>query len=166
MMWIMSSTNNIAFVQIELGLEDEDVEVTEQGLSLIRPTLQDLNLTNMWIGDTGATRHSKKDKQGGIDSGPSTSRTRGIYGQPIKPSMEVDLPGMQPVCSKTARQDVDVIPKSHYNFISLTKLMKEGHKVIVIGNKKDGLSVKKVGRVIKFDIGVETPKGVLWCAYI
>jgi hypothetical protein len=42
--------------------------------------------------------------------------------------------------------------------------MEEGHKVS--GNKKDGLSVKKGGRVIKFDIRVETPKGVLWCTYI
>ncbi len=36
----------------------------------------------------------------------------------------------------------------------------------MIGNKKDGLSVKKGGRVIKFDIRVKTPKRVLWCAYI
>ena len=55
--------------------------------------------------------------------------------------------------------DVNVIPESHYNLISLTKLMEEGHKVI--GNKKDGLSVEKGGRSIKFDIRVETPKGVL-----
>jgi len=29
-----------------------------------------------------------------------------------------------------------------------------------------GLSVKKGGRFFKFDIRVETPKGVLWCVYI
>jgi hypothetical protein len=123
----------------------------------------------MWIGDTGATRHSAKYKQGGINSRPSTSRTRGISGKAIKPSMEVELPGMY--CDKHGNdqfavklQDVDVIPESHYNLISLTKLMEEGHKVS--GNKKDGLSVEKGGRVIKFDIRVETLKGVLWCAYI
>ena len=160
--------NNAAFVQVELCLEDEDVEETE-GLRQIRPTLQALNSPNMWIGDTGATRHSTKYKQGGINSRPSTSRTRGISGQAIKPSMEVDLPGMY--CDKNGNdqfavklRDVDAIPKSHYNLISLTKLMEEGHKVI--GTKKDGLSVKKGGRVIKFDIRVKTPKGVLWCAYI
>jgi hypothetical protein len=160
--------NDVAVVQIELGLEDKDVEETE-GLSLIRPTLQALNSTNMWIGNTGVTRHSRKYKQGGIDSRPSTSRTRGIYGQSIKPSMEVDLPDMY--CDKNGNdqfavklRDVDIIPKSHYNLISLTKLMEEGHKVT--GNKKDGLSVEKGRRVIKFDIRVETPKGVLWCAYI
>ncbi len=160
--------NDVAVVQIELGLEDEDVEEAE-GLSLIRPTLQALNSPNMWIGDTGATRHSTKYKQRGINSRPSTSRTRGIYGQAIKPSMEVDLPGMY--CDKNGDdqcavklRDVDVIPESHYNLISLTKLMEEGHKVT--GNKKDGLSVKKGRWVIKFDIRVETPKGVLWCAYI
>jgi len=58
--------NDAAFVQVELCLEDEDVEETE-GLSQIRPTLQALNSPNMWIGDTGATRHSTKYKQGGIN---------------------------------------------------------------------------------------------------
>jgi hypothetical protein len=85
--------NNTAFVQNEFGLEDKDVEETE-GLSQIWPTLQSLNSPNMWIRDTGATRHSTKYKQGGINLRPSTSRTRGISGQAIKPSMEVDLPGM------------------------------------------------------------------------
>ena len=123
----------------------------------------------MWIGDTGATRHSTKYKQGGINSRPSTSKTRGISGQAIKPSMEVDFPGMY--CDKAGDdqfavklRDVDVIPESHYNLISLTKLMEEGY--MVIGTKKDGLSVEKKGLVIKFDIRIETPKGVLWCAYI
>ncbi len=32
--------------------------------------------------------------------------------------------------------------------------------------KKDGITVQKGGQIIKFDIRVETPKGVLWCAYI
>jgi len=49
--------NNSAFVQVEFGLEDEDVEETE-GLSQIRPTLQALNSPNMWIGDTGRTSYS------------------------------------------------------------------------------------------------------------
>jgi len=75
--------NNTAFVQVEFGLEDKDVEETED-LSQIRPTLQALNSRNMWIGDTGATRHSLKYKQEGIYSRPYTSRTRGISGQAIK----------------------------------------------------------------------------------
>jgi hypothetical protein len=123
----------------------------------------------MWISDTGATRHSTKYKQGGINSRPSTSRTRGISSQAIKPSMEVDFPGMY--CDKNGNnqfavklRDVDVIPESHYNLISVIQLMEEGHKVS--GGKKDGLSVEKGGRVIKFDIRVKTPKGVLWCSYI
>jgi hypothetical protein len=137
--------NDAALVQVEFNLKDEDFEETK-GLSQIRPTLQALNSPNMWIGDTGATRQSTKYKQGEINSRPSTSRTRGISGQAIKPSIEVDLPGMY--CDKNSNdqfavklQDVDVIPKSHYNLISLTKQMEEGHKVI--GNKKDGLSAKK-----------------------
>ncbi len=38
-------------------------------------------------------------------------------------------------------QNVGIIPKSHYNLISITKLMEEGQ--IVTGNKKYGLTVKK-----------------------
>jgi hypothetical protein len=66
----------------------EEANVKEvQGLSQIRPTLQALNSPNMWIGDTGATKHSTKHKQGGINSRPSTRRTKEIYGQAVKPSM-------------------------------------------------------------------------------
>jgi hypothetical protein len=97
--------NNVAFVQIELGLEEEDVEEV-QGLSQIRPTLQTLNSLNMWIGDTGATKHSMKHKQGGINSRLSTSRTRGIYGQAAKPSMEIDLPEMY--CDKSSKDQFAV----------------------------------------------------------
>jgi hypothetical protein len=160
--------NNAAFVQIELGLEELDVEEVH-GLSQTRPTLQALNSPNMWIGDMGATKHSTKHKQGGINSRLSTNRTKGIYGQAVKPSMEVDLPEMY--CKKSGEdqfaiklQNVDTIPKSHYNLISITKLMEEGHKMT--GNKKDGITVEKGTQVIKFDIRVKTPKGVLWCAYI
>ena len=85
--------NDAAIVQVELSLNDEDYEEAD-GLSQIWPTLQALNSPNMWVSDTGATRHSTKYKQGGIDWRPSTSRTSGISGQAIKPSMEVDLPGM------------------------------------------------------------------------
>jgi hypothetical protein len=50
--------NDAALVQVELSLEDEDVEEIKD-LSQIRSTLQALNSLNMWIGDTGATRHSQ-----------------------------------------------------------------------------------------------------------
>jgi hypothetical protein len=137
--------NNAAFVQIELGLKEADVDEV-QGLSQIRPTLQALNLPNMWIGDTGATKHSVKHKQEGINSRPSTSRTKGIYGQAVKPSMKVDLPGMY--CDKSGEdqfavklQNVDTILESHYNMISITKLMEEGHKIT--WNKKDGITPSK-----------------------
>ncbi len=83
--------------------------------------------------------------------------------------MEVDLPGMY--CDKSGEdqfavklRNVDVIPESLYNLISIMKLMEEGHKVS--GNKKDGITLQKGSGVIEFDIKVETPKGVLWCAYI
>ena len=33
-------------------------------------------------------------------------------------------------------------------------------------NSRDGITLEKNGRVIKFDMRVETPKGVLWCVYI
>ena len=159
--------NDAAFVQVELSLEDKDVEETE-GLNQIRPTLQALNSPNMWIGDTGVTRHSTKYKQGGIDSIPSTNRTRGISDQAIKQSMEVDLPVMY--CYKNGDnqfavklQDVDIIPKIHYNLISVTKLMEEGHKVIkprrmvCLSKKEDGsLSLKSESKLLREFCGVHT----------
>ena len=83
--------------------------------------------------------------------------------------MEVDIPGVY--CNKTGEEQfavklccVDVIPESHYNLMSITRLMEEGHKMTA--NSKDGITLEKNGRVIKFDMRIETPKGVLWCAYI
>jgi hypothetical protein len=52
-----------AFVQIELGLENED---EPNDVSQIRPTLQALSSPNMWIGDTGSTQ-------------PSTDREESIH---------------------------------------------------------------------------------------
>ncbi len=93
-----------SFVQIELGFEEEDVENENEpdDVSQLRPTLQALSSPNMWIGDTGATKHSTKHKQGGINSRPLLSRTRGIYGQAIKPNAEVDLPGVY--CDKNGEE--------------------------------------------------------------
>jgi hypothetical protein len=122
-----------AFVQIELGLEEEDVENEDEpnDISQIRPT-RALSSPNMWIGDTGATQHSTKHRQGGINSCPLTCRTRGIYGQAVKPDAEVDIPGIS--CDKNGDeqfavklQSVNVIPESHYNLISITQLMEEDH---------------------------------------
>ena len=71
----------------------------------------------MLIGNTGATKHSTKHRQGGINAQPSSSRTRGIYGQAIKPDSEVDLPGIY--CDKDGDEqftvklrNVDVTPES------------------------------------------------------
>jgi hypothetical protein len=61
--------NNWSFVQIKLGPEEEEVDDNAKSIGLsIRPTLQAMNSPNMWIGDTGTTKHSTKHKQGGINS--------------------------------------------------------------------------------------------------
>jgi hypothetical protein len=59
-----------AFVQIELELEEEDIENEDKpnDVNQIRPTLQALSSPNIWIGDTGAMKHSTKHRQGGINS--------------------------------------------------------------------------------------------------
>ncbi len=99
---------NNAFVQIELGLEEEDIENKDKldDVSQIRPMLQTLRSPNMWIGDTGATKHSTKRRQGGITSQPLTSRMRGIYGQSVKPNVEVDHPGIY--CNKNGKEQFAV----------------------------------------------------------
>ncbi len=81
-------------VNIKLGLEEDDEDMSKSDGSEMQPTLQALNSPNIRIGGTGATKHSTKYKQGGINARPSLSRTRGIYGQAVKPAMEVDIPGV------------------------------------------------------------------------
>jgi hypothetical protein len=141
---------NNAFVQIELRLEEKDIENEDEldDASQIRPTLQALSSPNMWIGNTGATKHPTKHRQGGINSQPLTSRTRGIHGQSMKPDVEVDLPGIY--CDKNGKEqyavklhNIDVISESLYKFCSITRLMKKGHLVKV--NKKDGITAQKGG---------------------
>ncbi len=121
-------------VNIELGLEEDDEDESKSDGSEMQPTLQALNSPNIWIGDTGATKHSTKYKQGGMNARPLLSRTRRIYGQAVKLAMEVDIPGVY--CNKIGEElfavklhCVDVIPESHYNLMSLTQLMEEGHKM-------------------------------------
>ena len=83
--------------------------------------------------------------------------------------MEVNIPGMY--CDKNGNEqfnvklrNVDVIPVSHYNLMIITRLIEEGHKLS--RNKNKGITLKKNGCIIAFDIRVKKPKGVLWCAHI
>jgi hypothetical protein len=107
------------------------------------------------MGDTGATKHSTKHRQRGINSRPSTSRTRGIFGQAVKPNAEVDIPGIY--CDKNwdeqfavKLRSVDTIPESHYNLISITQLMEEGYSVKA--NKKDGISAQKMDKSLSLTL--------------
>ena len=156
-----------ALITIKLGLKEDGVEDDEPS-DVIRLTLQALNLPNIWIGNTGVTKHSTKYKLGGINSRPSTSRTRGISGKAVKPTIEDDIPGTY--CDTNGDKqfavklcNIFVIPESHYN-LSITRLIEEGHKLS--GNKKTGLTLEKNRRVNAFDIRVEMPTGVLWCTNV
>jgi hypothetical protein len=60
--------------------------------------------------------------------------------------------------------NVDLIPVSHYNLISITRLIEEGHKLS--RNKNKGITLEQNGCVIAFNIRVKTPKGVLCCTHI
>ena len=57
----MANTKDVvkALITIKLGLEEDDVE-DDKPSDVIRPKLQALNLPNIWVGDTGATKHSTK----------------------------------------------------------------------------------------------------------
>jgi hypothetical protein len=160
---------NNTFVQIELGLEEEDIENEDEldDASQIRPVLQALSSQDMWIGDIGASKHSTKHSQGGINSRPSTGITRGIYGQSVKPKVEVDLPGIyydkNGIEQFTVKlRNVAANLECHNNLCSITGLMKEGH--LIKANKKDGIMAQKGRQVIKFDIRVKMSKKsiVVW----
>jgi hypothetical protein len=63
----------------------------------------------------------------------------------------------------TTITNVAIVPKCGYNLFSLTHMMSEGWTVV---GCKDKITIQKDRNELTFDIGVRTPKGVLFAIYI
>jgi hypothetical protein len=58
--------------------------------------------------------------------------------------------------------DMHLVPEAPYNIISLTQRLENDWTLS--GDKLRGLTLSKDGNEIRFDIRIETAKGVLWAA--
>jgi hypothetical protein len=68
------------------------------------------------------------------------------------------------VLKKCIVTDVALTRGSPFNLFSLTKMMKQGWTLS--GDKITGITLTKGDQTLKFDMPIETPKGVVYAMYM
>lgn len=126
---------------------------------------------NLWIGDTGATTHMSRHKQGMTNlrkAEEGDSVTMGNGGIEVT-NMIGDIPGT--ICDKHGKQlestallSVSYVPTCQFNLFSIPKMMKQGW--ILGGDAKNGIFIKKGNHVVRFDIVVPTKNGLVFGMYL
>ena len=117
MMMAMANTeNNGEFLQVS----------TQHGRG---PSLKD---PEIFIGDTGATRHWTFCAEGGVNSRAATSAdmVQGLTGGPTKAKSIIDIPvwvDQEDGRSPGRLCDVSHTPEFHYNLCSITQLLRKGY---------------------------------------
>ncbi len=124
---------------------------------------------DIWVGDTGASVHCTNDMVGAHNiREPPTVTTLGQHGAAATASKLVDIHGqwcdqygdeLVPACLTKVRYN----PKSNFNLASIGLFMQRGFTMT--GDDTRGIILQKGSTVIKFDIKIETPGGVIWCGY-
>lgn len=121
---------------------------------------------SIWIADSAASMHMtpfeegminiKDNKGGGITVGS---------GEVIVAKKRGDIPCE--LCDKhgnvlmsTKITEVALIKNTPFNLFSLTKMMKQGWALS--GDKLNGIALSKDGHVVKFDIPIDTPEGIVF----
>jgi hypothetical protein len=125
---------------------------------------------NVWIGDTGATKHVSPHSEGLVNIRESKSSDNITMGNKRveKASQVGDIHGI--ICDKYGNEknkvkieDVSIVPTSGYNLFSITKLMKNGWK---LSGTKEEIKLTNDEKEIIFDICIPTPMGMLLAMYV
>jgi hypothetical protein len=143
------------------NIDDDPHNFSHQQDMLLQP--------DIWIGDTAATVHMSPHEQGMIN----IKNTRGGItvgnGEVMIAKKQGNIPCE--ICDKYGNTlktgiitDVALTKGSPFNLFSLTKMMKQGWTLG--GDKMKGITLKKEGKELTFDIPVETPKGVVYAMYM
>jgi hypothetical protein len=164
-----TETANVAYdeptgPQVELLLSNIDDE-----LLTFANHQELLQQPNIWIGDTAATVHMSPHEEGMIN----IKKTRGGItvgnGEVMVAKKTGDIPCE--ICDKYGKTlttglitDVSLTKNSPFNLFSLTKMMRQGWKLG--GDNMNGITLEKKDKVLKFDIPIETPKGVVYAMYV
>jgi hypothetical protein len=164
-----TETANVAYdeptgPQVELLLSNIDEELLT--FASHQELLQQLNI---WIGDTAATVHMSPHEEGMIN----IKKTRGGItvgnGEVMAAKKTGDIPCE--ICDKYGKTlttgliaDVALTKNSPFNLFSVTKMMRQDWKLG--GDNVNGITLEKKDKVRKFDIPIETPKGVVYAMYV
>jgi hypothetical protein len=128
-----------------------------------------LTQPDIWIGDTAATVHisphehgmiNKKKIRGGLTVGNGEVMMANKVGD--IPCEMRDMYGN--VLKKGIVKDGAVTRGSPFNLFSLTRMMKQGWALG--GDKITGITLTKGDQALKFDMPIETPKGVVYAMYM
>ena len=123
---------------------------------------------NIWIADTAATVHMTPHKAGitnlrkathldTITMGNGTSETATAIGDVHGEIREQNGKRIKAIIS-----NVTLLPSGKYNLFSVTQMLKKGWKLT--GNA-DELALTNGTQIIKFDIKIHTPRGILFAMH-
>jgi cation transport regulator ChaB len=120
---------------------------------------------NIWIGDTAATVHMTSHEDGMVDIKNMNGSITVGNGQTMMTTktgnIKCEIPNKRDNTTKTGLlTDVCLTKSSPFNLFSLTKMMKSGWRLG--GSYKDGIALSKGTDELKFDIPIETPKGIVY----
>ena len=134
---------------------------TETMLRSLPPKAKGLEVLEdpeIFIIDTGATQHSTGHGAGLTNPFAHNSATRVGNGQIVKAKAVGKMPFVTVDGTKGTMGEVHLIPGSPFNLISGTKLQDLGFEVHGKGN---AIEYTKDGMSLKFDIRINTPKGMV-----
>jgi hypothetical protein len=128
-----------------------------------------LTQPDIWIGDTAATVHMSPHEHGMINMKKIRGGITVGNGEVMMANKVGDIPCEMcdkygNVLKKCIVTDVAVTRGSPFNLFSLTKMMKQGWTLG--GDKIAGITLTKGEQTLKFDMPIETPKGVVYAMYM
>ena len=163
-----NSEGDIIFGNFQSRMTQNETSSEVVGIGADVITLKDLaGDDELWVGDTGASRHMGKSKRGLVNvrqAKPSESFTLG-NGANARTAIVGDLVGTLGG-KKIKISDVSYCPTAKFNLFSLSLMLKKGW--VMKGNEKGIilLMANNPKKFMKFDEIVKTAKGVLFCARI
>jgi Arginine methyltransferase-interacting protein, contains RING Zn-finger len=163
--WVVEAT------EVGAAVGDGEWATLSEELTTLPDSFELLKDPEIWIGDSGASRHSTFSPIGFYNrrSGDEDDRITVGNGETINPDAIGDL--KVTVCNKhgvkmsdAVIQDVIYSKVTRFNMFSITKCIKKGWKLT--GDSECGLILTKDGVEVRFDIKISTKSGVLYCALL
>ena len=148
--------------------DDNEMDEAEVAGAVVPKTLKDIIHSEYWIGDTGATTHITHDRVGMVDLTTITQKLMMGNGTETVGLQEGTIKGY--LTSKEGKNigritlsQVTYSKDAKLNLLSLTQMMRKGW---TISSNDDAIIMSKGERQLRFDVKINTPRGVLYCIKI